>query len=214
MKTFGSFLLAALLLAVAQVPRFSQAGMITAVNVSGGGTFVWPRTLGWAFQTSQPIQVDSLGVFDSNNNGLESAVGVGIWRTSDEQLLASVTIPVGTGAPLDDGFRYQSITPITLVAGTEYRIGAVALSGLIPFLHAATATLAPELSLVGNGVQENANVNALVFPAQLNGPGSEDRYFGPNFQFGGTAIPEPSTLVLMGIGGMALLCSGRRRKAA
>lgn len=214
MKTFGSFLLAALLLAVAQVPRFSQAGMITAVSVSGGSTFNYSRTLGWAFQTSQPLEVDALGVFDSNDDGLESAVGVGIWRTSDEQLIASVTIPVGTGAPLDDGFRYQSITPVTLAAATQYRIGAVALSGFIPFLHQASGTFASELTIIGNGVQENDNINALVFPAQLNGPGNEDRYFGPNFQFGGTPIPEPSTLVLMGIGGMALLCSGRRRKAA
>lgn len=37
-------------------------------------------------------------------------------------------------------------------------------------------------------------------------------YFGPNFQFDGAAIPEPSTYVLMA-GGLAALGLLRRRRA-
>ena len=83
------------------------------------------NTLGWEFAADMPITVTSLGVWDDGNDGLRDAHAVGIWTSNASQtLLVSTTVPSGTSAPSDAGYRYVDLTqPITLAAGS-YVIGA------------------------------------------------------------------------------------------
>jgi hypothetical protein len=60
-------------------------------NVSGGG-----------------ITVYQLGAFDWQGDGLASSHIVTLF--SNQIALASVTVPAGTAAPLNDGFRFEPLT--------------------------------------------------------------------------------------------------------
>ncbi len=80
--------------------------------------------LGSNFTVNSPIVVSHLGVFDDGQDGISSAIDVGIVRVSDG---ATVTGPIsisGNSDPLEAKFRFRSITPVTLAAG-DYIIVAV-----------------------------------------------------------------------------------------
>ncbi len=103
------------------------ATLISGYSVTGGGA-IWSGgdhtiTVGLEFTPNIGILVDALGVFDEGDLGLGEQHSVGLWNRAGT-LLAQVTIPSGAVATLDNGFRYESITPILLNAGTSYRIGA------------------------------------------------------------------------------------------
>src|SRR5262249_21074041 len=97
----------------------SGSGSLTAISTD--------VTLGYAFTVSTPISVTMLGLFDSGNNGLAHSHAVTIWTRTGTQLVQA-TIPFGTGATLTNGFRYVSIAPFTLAAGT-YTIGGFYAAG-------------------------------------------------------------------------------------
>ena len=88
-------------------------------------------TLGYEFTPVSALTVSALGFADlpsakvlSVGDGLEQERLVTLWD-SNGSLIAAVTIPAGTGAPLIDGFRYWSLqTPLSLVAGRTYILGA------------------------------------------------------------------------------------------
>jgi hypothetical protein len=72
---------------------------------------------------SQDLEVDALGIFDQDGDGLEDAHPTGIW-TSGGTLLAQVTVSPGTGGNLVASYRYASIAPLTLAAGQTYVLRA------------------------------------------------------------------------------------------
>lgn len=78
---------------------------------------------GWTFAISQPISVNSLGVWDYNENGLEDEHGVGVWDITGTPLTLA-TVLGGTAAQLIDGFRYQELVSPLLLAPGEYTVGA------------------------------------------------------------------------------------------
>lgn len=76
------------------------------------------------------ITVDALGYQDPGGDGLVLAHNVGLWRVSDQALVASVTVPAGSGSFLDDAWRYEPIgARVTLSAGQTYVVGAQVFSG-------------------------------------------------------------------------------------
>ena len=86
-----------------------------------------PFTLGSQFTTSGPISVDGLGVFDDSQDGLVDSYPIGIWDSTGT-LVASGTVGSGTSGTLINQFRYVSITPVDIAAGT-YQIGTLYLDG-------------------------------------------------------------------------------------
>src|SRR5262245_59695726 len=95
-----------------------------AFSVSSGVSAAFPSddvTLGYSFTLSSAVAVTNLGIFDLGNNGLNQSHTVTIW-TSTGTALVNALIPAGTREPLTNGFRYTSIAPFTLPAGT-YTIG-------------------------------------------------------------------------------------------
>lgn len=108
-----------------------QAGALVYTPPAQGLSNNVASTLGYEFTPSSPLWVYSLGFADlpsadvpSFADGLEQPRFVGLWD-SNGLLLASVTVPAGTAAPLMDRFRYQDLpTPITLAAGQTYILGA------------------------------------------------------------------------------------------
>ena len=111
-----------LLVLLSPLPAFAGAAVSFSLPVSGG---CGPNNVeGWQFQTTTAITVSALGVFDNATDGLSFATPVGLYDAGCT-LLASTTIPAGTGAPLLNGYRYAGIAPVVLPAGQTFRVAAV-----------------------------------------------------------------------------------------
>jgi hypothetical protein len=108
------------------------ASATAAVETPNGTSLTWRGIIGadrsaatgWSFLAgSQDLEVDALGIFDQDGDGLEDAHPTGIW-TSGGTLLAQVTVSPGTGGNLVASYRYASLAPLTLAAGQTYVLGA------------------------------------------------------------------------------------------
>ncbi|MDX2170624.1 MAG: hypothetical protein SF182_26360 [Deltaproteobacteria bacterium] len=111
-------------LLIAALPRTAAASPAARFAFSPIGGCGPNNLEGWEFQTTAPITVSALGVFDSYEDGLQFPIPVGLYDSTCA-LLASVTIPAGSVAPLHDGYRYAAITPLSLPSGQTFRIAAV-----------------------------------------------------------------------------------------
>ena len=197
----------------------------TFANAYSGGNL----NLGFEFAPTAAISVTSLGLFDSRQDGLVNDHAIGLWDTSGT-LIASATVSSGVTDPLVGKFRYVSISPITLSAGTHYVIGAsypysnnvpessqdgfvLSANGFSPALTGFKTS--KEITYITSRDDGGAS---LTFPALfgsalgVNGPG----FFGPNFLFtpAASAVPEPGSVALlvgMAVVGAGVL-RGRRRR--
>ena len=93
------------------------------------------NTFGWRFTPSSDIDVTALGYFDETSLPSGTGVGlaeshqVGIFRVSDQALLASNNIAAGASASLIGNFRYVSLaTPVRLTGRATYVVAGSALS--------------------------------------------------------------------------------------
>lgn len=215
--------LAALAAGLALEPRAARADTFITDVGSGGialnqnGIGDSDNVIGWRITVGAlPIQVTDLGAWDYNNDGLGSAELVGLWRTSDQALLASATVPAGTAPALVNGFRFTHLTlAVTLQPNTSYTLGVRLSSaggseyeyryGNNP-VYSSTATF-QFFGMNSGSAQPSAN-----FAAQMpvNNLGDTSPLDGPNFQFV-TVVPEPSTWAFLGLG-VVMRC--RRRITA
>jgi hypothetical protein len=180
---------------IACFPLQTRANTI-ALGFTGGTSFTFGAdvTVGLAFTLSSPVLVTDLGLWDLNNDGLNTSHVVTIWTSTGTQE-AQGTIPSGIGATLTSGFRYVSIVPVLLPAGS-YTIGGF-------YSSASDAVNIQGLVVAASGRTYNGTRSGLgfAFPA-ADAFGRPLNYFGPNFQF--TAAPTPdsgstSTLLLLGV---------------
>lgn len=135
--------------------------------------------VGYRFETSTPITLTDLGKFDIDGSGLSAPAQVGIWDLS-RNLIASVTVPAGTGGVAEAAGNYtayfQPVSPVTLLAGT-YVIGAQAFVAETNTF-GATVSMASGITYLSG--QYNTS-NAFAYPS--TGAPTSQGYFGPNFQF-------------------------------
>ena len=176
------------------------------------------RTDGWQFTPVSPpgIAVTHLGMWDDAFKSLPGPAGfnyeipIGIWRVSDQALLASTTLGPGTGDPLLDEFRYAEITPVVLSPGVTYAIGfqwsdSSSTSEWVQTPQPGDFQVDPALTI---GPRVRSSDPGFLFPGEVY-TGWPDTCFGPNFQF--YVIPAPGAVLLGGIG-VGLVSWLRRRK--
>jgi hypothetical protein len=186
-------------------------GQITALQGwSDGISFNWGAetgyTFGWQFQVNQNIEVNSLGVDDLgaiDGSGSSTSRQVAIW-TDAGILLASAAVTLSSQA--SGTFVWVALgSPLVLSVGT-YRIGAYYPGPATDtFIYQATSvTTAPEITYLDSAASGSAG---LSFPSYTGWYANS--FFGPNFQY--TTVPEPSVLVLAGLGGLALVAWRRQR---
>ena len=191
---------------------------------TSGGTPTAPRaagTIGFLFSVNTAVNLTDLGYWDEAGDGLIDQHQVGIWNAVTNALVASVTVPSGTGGTLLNGFRFVSVgTPIALAAG-NYVLGGFTLAATenAPrdrFLIEPTLTPASQLSFIEN---RSVTGGSLALPTTTS-PFLNAAFFGPNLQIAAIdppngQVPEPSTMVSMAFG-VALVVIGvyRRRTSA
>lgn len=193
------------LLASASLLSAGTLGVATSNDNVFVNTGTW--TLGYSFLVNSPITVTGLGVFDDNSDGLNVSHDVGLWDANGN-LLASTTVGAGTVAPLNGFYRMASISGVSLTAGNIYYVGSVNGIDNDGWLQDPSSLVAaPEITYLSR--QFEFSGGGLVFP-DLAGSGSTG-YFGGNFEFGTSTVPEPGSLLMLGSGVLAAAGAFRRK---
>jgi len=205
MKLSLRMILLAGLLASASLLSAGTLGVATSNDNVFVNTGTW--TLGYSFLVNSPITVTGLGVFDDNSDGLNVSHDVGLWDASGN-LLASTTVAAGTLAPLNGFYRMATISGVSLTAGNIYYVGSVNGIDNDGWLQDPSSLVAaPEITYLSR--QFEFSGGGLVFP-DLVGSGSTG-YFGGNFEFGTSTVPEPGSLLMLGSGVLAVAGAFRRK---
>jgi len=196
------------------------------VNLDTGAQNTFVGTVGGIFLTTYSFypQVNYLGYYDRNGDGLASSHLITLWDNSTQSIIASATVPAGTAAPLVNGYRWvQLSSTVTLNYGSYYVIGAqtdgVDLWG----------------DLISNNSPDNGNNGQISWNSQYvqlgsgweftragrydshgnypaeppNQVGSDAIY--PVANLGFNVVPEPGSWALLGIAAMVWCCSKRKR---
>lgn len=185
-------ILTPLFLLLLSISTAHSQGVITfSQPTTGGGAGGTDQMQGWEFVPQVDVTVLELGIYDGRTSGgFNEPHSVAIW-TGNGDLVASVAIPTGTTAPLQDNFRYANIVSTTLSAGQDYIIGAFYPTPVTDY------SVLWERSGLGNVVFVDPRINFVSYrfgtsPGGISFPtGGVVNYvgdFGPNFII---AIPEP-----------------------
>ena len=146
-------------------------------------------TFGSKFTVVSPCQLEKLGVYDHNQDGLAASAPVGLWNSAGT-LLAQTTVT--NSDPLTGVFRFHALaSPVTLVAGQTYYIGALANN-------------VDETAEDGPNFTENALIHfdsaRFVEGATLSRPvedgGTDPKYFGANMIISALPNAVPTDIVV------------------
>jgi hypothetical protein len=171
-----------------------------------GGEFI--RTAGYEFAVGGlPLSVTALGVRDWLGTGLASSHQVGLWN-ADRILLATADVSPG---PSTSGFRYTALSaPVFLNAGQSYTVGATYVNedpdriGLSDVRQGGAAVYNDAITF--ERIRFDDDRSGLIYPELVGFP-EERGSFGPNLQF--EIVPEPSTILVLGLGLAVLAFRGR-----
>jgi hypothetical protein len=225
-------ILAAVLCAVLEPEAFAQTdpgSMLYAPNVdlTAGPQNTFVGTVGGIFLTTYSFypQVNYLGYYDANGDGLAHSHVVTLWDNSTQTIIASATVPAGTAAPLINGYRWVALpSTVTLNYGSYYAIAAqtdgVDLWGDLISNNSpdngnnGQITWNPQYVQLGAGwefTRAGRYDSAANYPSEPpNQAGSDAIYPVANLGYNLSAVPEPGALSFLGLSG-ALLISTRKR---
>jgi hypothetical protein len=129
-------------------------------------------TCGFEFVPTKNMSVVALGQWDQDGDGLPSASTISLW-TASGALLATVSVPSGAGASLNGSYRYVTVPPIALTAGTPYVISSGFAGGQSPVFDPS----------VGMDPAFAATTGRFMFGAAFPSAAMDMFFGGANFQF-------------------------------
>lgn len=151
------------------------AGMATAQPVvtsfSGGSAFdsyygtpaPCGDVVGFRFTSDVDQMVTDLGCLNADSSGqMDSPHQVGLWRNSDQALLAQATVT--PSSPLVGQWRYEPVTPVLLQAGVQYTLGAMYASGDSDSYYSGPSSMGLFQISDTNGVYPAAGDLCFVYP--------------------------------------------------
>jgi hypothetical protein len=219
--------LAALAVLLGGGPVSADIIAYSTANTTGNQSFT--GNLGNDFNVNSPILVTQLGAFDSGQDGFVNTITVGLFQrlpggnpNTDVtgMLLASLTL-TGTNGTLAGNYRFLPLAQPLVVQPGFYDIDAVGFGAsdrngnenvAVPGFAVTTNSGGGLISFVGTGRFDNNTT--LDYPpnsgANQGFPNlSPHPFAGGSFEFTAAPVPEPSTLALLSLGGLAL--AGWRR---
>jgi hypothetical protein len=187
---------------------------------AGQGTQNFYGNLANFFTVNSSVTVVSLGVFNASGTGyIAGPIQVGLYDvTAGIQVGPTVTFQ-GQYTPQGLGYDvFQSITPVTLVAGDLYEVDAVGFSVADPNGNLNTGSSSgPALNNLGGALSFPLGYSVYSFSTTLDFPtattnggvldrgGPNDQYVPALYDAGTFAVsPEPSSLFLFGSGLLGL----------
>lgn len=197
--------------AAADLPLVDFASGSGGSEFQPGSSF----TAGYSFTLSQSSTVNSLMIWDKNNDGLLTSHQVGLWNSDGSQLLASATVAAGTSDPSIasasglGSWRYKAITPFVLNAGTYVVGGLYTNASDFMRYNMSNRVMAPGAAYLDGRIGQNAS---LIFPnlsASIDF-GLNNGVFGANV--GLQPAPEPGSMILASLAVGTLAAGHRLRK--
>ncbi len=169
--------------------------------------------VGYQFTPTSNLTVVALGFYDAGQDGLTIAHSVQLWMWtgptngfSSGLLVGSVTIPAGTSATLIGDYRYEPIPSITLTNGVTYGLQASSTTDQWP---ERDGSFTLDLPVVMNQAWYNGGDPTLFQGGLQSVTETGSVYLAPNLL--GFAVPEPSSVLLVGLGAEALWARRRRK---
>ena len=196
------------------------------VNLASGAQNGFVGTVGGIFLTTYSLypQVNWLGYYDSNGDGLASSHLITLWDNSTQAIIASATVPAGTAAPLVGGYRWAQLSStIQLNYGSYYVIGAqtdgVDMWGDIIVNNSPDNGNNGQITWNSDYVQLGSGwefTRAGRYDSAGNYPGEPPNQSGsdaiyPVGNLGFNVVPEPSSAALFGLGAAAFAILRRKR---
>jgi hypothetical protein len=173
----------------------------TSPGVSVPSNSIW--TLGYQFTANSGAVVTGLATWNSWNSA--GSVEVGLWDASGTLITeASVSNTSPTIGSAD--WSYTSLSPVALTAGDTYYVGSYGTAAGYAF---DTGGFTVDSRI--NFVEDSWSVGLFGLPQNTDGLTAADGggFFGGNVILG-SAVPEPSTWVMMGLGFAGLAFAGFR----
>jgi hypothetical protein len=234
--------LALMLSAATLLEARGAAAAVVAFDAAAGqpGNQAWTGSLGTLFQVDEPVSVTSLGVFDSNGDGIAGSIQVGMFFASGPNTGTLVpglsTSFTGSGDTLVHGDRFRAVAAPVVLAPGSYEIVAQGFSATdldgnvrcmaavpggacLPANAFSLSTLNDGGGAItfGNGAAEanffSSEGSGFVNPVGLlaESPAVPNAYLAGTFAF--EVVPEPASFELMGLGLVALALVRRARTA-
>lgn len=159
--------------------------------------------LGWWFTPKDDITAGLLGFFDAGRDGLAESHAVGLFDATGTLLRTATVTDSDPWGVLGDGYLFKWHTmdqgPISLVAGENYAVMAVT-GNSDAYTWNPSDFVENWATFLGSAYSESGILEA---PTLSDG---NVGYFGPNIG----VVPEPSTIILLGLGAGALVVLRRR----
>jgi hypothetical protein len=190
------------------------------IDLSTGTQNGYMGYIGGIFLTSYNYypQVNFLGYYDNGGDGLANSHVVSLWDNSaGNTLLASVTVPAGTAAPLVDGFRWVQLPSTVNLTYNNWYIIDAQVDNVDTWGDLITGdeqvTFSGQYANLDGGYEFSraGRYDSSEPPANQAG-GSDAIYPAANLGYNVIPVPEPATLSIMGIGMAAIFGFMRKQR--